>query len=718
MTKRIVASSTFSSAVALIGVCLTCPGTTAAQDALQPIRSDRYGDPLEAGAIARLGSMRFRQHAGVSCAIVLPDNQTLLVVGEQLVYYQLPSGKLIKKLPIRIRDFNNKQTVVTPDHRLMAVAGFSFDQANARSLHHIRLIETETGNERFSLTTEDNLPDSGLAVSNDGSMIVQVGSSAGNVGVNLRLWDTRLREEKLRTSIEGIRNRAVAAFGPQGDVIAIGEQNQLFLWRWKEKQEPVSIRLAATNQRIDLQSLRFSPDGKFVAVGTAGKVGVLFVDSEHGKVISKLQLGTPHSYVTDLCFSPDQKYLTTVGDRNHNVAAIKWDLQNDRIVQRYAGGVEAMRQVSCSLDGKLVATSNHWSNLLEVYQVDSGDKLTGSFDNHQRPVNFLEFGTNPNELISAGDDGSLKVWDIEKSKLSLVIRHPTSDDGYAHWIRATAISPNGRFFATSSLDNTVRIWHATTGQELYQLAGHGRLGGQRCLQFSPDSSKLFSFGDDKRVYTWDTSTGKAIDEYRLELPEFKNNNDPFGGANDLVGLMMSSCHFSHDGSQLVLGIGALVSVDTTSGKESTRITARPSMGRINDAIMSPDQQYLLQSSLGPPTQTPLKDGRVRFSAGEHHLLKLFLAADGSLVEETQFENTSAGPMTFSGDGKYIAVASYVRRHNQATIRILDATNLSLVRSFDGLSSAPQKLAFSQHNQRLAAGLANTTILVWNTDLPQ
>ena len=75
-------------------------------------------------------------------------------------------------------------------------------------------------------------------------------------------------------------------------------------------------------------------------------------------------------------------------------------------------------------------------------------------------------------------------------------------------------------------------------------------------------------------------------------------------------------------------------------------------------------------------------------------------------------------MTFSGDGKYIAVASNIPRNNQATIRILDATNLSLVRSFEGLSSAPKKLAFSQDNQRLAAGLVNTTILVWNTELPQ
>src|SRR6516165_8525569 len=57
-------------------------------------RTDRYGDPLPEGAVARLGSARLR-HAYLSDFVLLPDGRTVLTAGgDRLVrFWDLATGR-------------------------------------------------------------------------------------------------------------------------------------------------------------------------------------------------------------------------------------------------------------------------------------------------------------------------------------------------------------------------------------------------------------------------------------------------------------------------------------------------------------------------------------------------------------------------------------------------------------------------------------------------
>src|SRR5207249_1160773 len=66
--------------------------------------------------------------------------------------------------------------------------------------------------------------------------------------------------------------------------------------------------------------------------------------------------------------------------------------------------------------------------------------------------------------------------------------------------------PNGRRLASSSWDNTVKLWEADTGQLLRTVYGH--MDDVRGVCFSPDGKHFLSAGHDGAVKLWRADTGQ------------------------------------------------------------------------------------------------------------------------------------------------------------------------------------------------------------------
>jgi WD40 repeat protein len=99
-------------------------------------RFDAHGDPLPAGALTRLGSMRFAQPSP-QFMTYSPDGKTLITVGRNRTYrvWDAHNGRLLKQYPL---DGEARLGQPSPDGRLLALA----------TSHEILIVDVATGKTR------------------------------------------------------------------------------------------------------------------------------------------------------------------------------------------------------------------------------------------------------------------------------------------------------------------------------------------------------------------------------------------------------------------------------------------------------------------------------------------------------------------------------------------------------------------------------------------
>ena len=116
---------------------------------------------------------------------------------------------------------------------------------------------------------------------------------------------------------------------------------------------------------------------------------------------------------------------------------------------------------------------------------------------HTSWINTAAFSFDGKRIVSASDDGTVRIWDAQTGK-------PNGDPlkGHTNCVISAAFSPDGKRIVSASLDQTVRIWDVQTGMPI----GDPLKGHTECVNsaaFSPDGKRIVSASSDFTSRIWD-----------------------------------------------------------------------------------------------------------------------------------------------------------------------------------------------------------------------
>lgn len=251
---------------------------------------------------------------------------------------------------------------------------------------------------------------------------------------------------------------------------------------------------AGVMRRFDRLGLRiaFSPDGQWLAFTDEGN-SIRLCDAESCEEIRSFERH-PDS-VRSLAFSPDGEMLVTSCEDSH---VRIWNVDTGKLLHRCSGHKEFVFTASFSADGRTVLSAG-MDGLIRVWNVASG-KQEQELAGHDGWIRSVACSADGREWVSAGNDGTIIVWDAKSQDMLQKIE---AHRGIV--TRVVFVPGQQRRFLSGGYDNVIRLWESGRDVPLKTLIGHSK--PVTTLAVSPDGKWLASCSRDNSLRVWDLKRG-------------------------------------------------------------------------------------------------------------------------------------------------------------------------------------------------------------------
>jgi WD40 repeat protein len=246
----------------------------------------------------------------------------------------------------------------------------------------------------------------------------------GDGDSSIQIWDVKTFEMRGKLAVPRPERLYFLSWSPDGTEIAAYSEQRVSIW----SASKFSLKGYFYGHTNFVQAASWNPDGKLIA--STGLDGMIYIwnASSRQKVLSIVSPAGPLGILV-VQWNPIEPYFIATGESDGLVRV--WDTRSGTLYRSLDSQSSPfwISALAWSHDGKRIALT---SDRLQIWDVASGRKVF-ELKGHERLVKAVAWSSDDRKLVSAGNDGTIRIWDTTTGQLlhmQLVLGDPVRSCPY------------------------------------------------------------------------------------------------------------------------------------------------------------------------------------------------------------------------------------------------------------------------------------------------
>ncbi|MCG9126842.1 trypsin-like peptidase domain-containing protein [Candidatus Poribacteria bacterium] len=426
-------------------------------------------------------------------------------------------------------------------------------------------------------------------------------------------------------------------------------------------------------------------------------------------------------WIQDIEFSPNNENFavaTTIGIWIYNsMTGIE--------VNSFEGVMGGANAISYSPDGRFIAAA-HQDNTIRIWDTTKNQEVEiPTLRGHNKTIYDLIYSPDGTKLASAGADNNIRLWNLKNLSTHQRDTMKSKLLPYRDTVLTVAFSFDNQLVAGGSVDGTIQVWDANTGDQIYIFTEHTKPVEE--VVFSPDRKELASASTDQTVRVWSlVGVGGQLDETILHdspvytVSYLSNGNSIVTGSADKLIHIWNTETYKEQQNPLT-GHKDHVSVLDCSTDSTIIVSGSPDGTVLVWDVIGERMKFAISGHTGGiKALVYTEDNRIRASGtGLDGKLRIWDAGTSSELSTIRDHFDLTQSVMFSNDGKQVASGgSYDGTVFLSEVEKILSNNNSIQMTtvsqrFNGNPHGISALAISPRNSVIATGGADGNIYIFN-----